>query len=219
MEALKAQTVGLEIKVIDRIAPWARAANMMVEKCRTELLIQVDEDMLLDADAVEKLIALIDAQDASCVMAAAPLWDEDLEMVIYGIKVYRHALVKQVPFEHHLLGDGHDRERWAAHGFTVGRAPADREHCIGRHGTDYTPEEAFNRWRSLWQRQRRGGHSKWVEEWLPKLIERFSTTDSRRDLFAMLGAVIGATEEPWPDDAGPDFSRPNPVLERLTKLL
>lgn len=199
------------VEVIGRVAPFAAAQNLMRERCTTELFVQVDEDMILAPDAIAKLVALIDAQPMTCVMATAPLWDVDLETVIYGVKIYRHALVP--PFENHVLGDKHDRARWAALGLTTAAAAPTRENCVGEHGTFYTPEEAFERWRGLWQRHRRCGALQWIEAWMPKLQDR--ATRSRVDLFAWLGAVCGATEESWPDDAGPDFSRPNPVLERL----
>lgn len=207
------------VDVIANVTPWAAAQNEMLRRCRTELFIQVDEDMILYPDAVERLVALIDSQAPNVVMACAPLYDEDLEMPIYGIKIYRHALIKDIPFEKHINGDTHDREVWARHGLTWGRSKRTVENCVGRHGTFYTPEQAFARWRGIWQRHRRTNKAPWIKPWLEKLAERYRHSGSSRDLYAMLGAFIGATEGPWPDDCGPDASRPDPVLERLRSLM
>jgi hypothetical protein len=207
------------VDVIQGVAPWSAAQNEMVRRCNTEIFVQVDEDMILFNDALLRLVALIDSTPATCVMATAPLYDVDLEMPIYGVKVYRHALVKPIPFETHVLGDGHDRERWKEAGLTWSRLRRSIEHCVGEHGTSYTPEEAFNRWRGMWQRHRLTGKASWIEPWVEKLARRYEKSKTRRDLYALLGAVIGATEEPWPDGHGPDFTRPNPVLERLQTVL
>src|SRR5690606_7254587 len=149
---------GCDVVVIANVTPFAAALNEAFARCRgSELLVQVDEDMILYPDAIERLVALMDAQPPHVCMAIAPLWDEDLEMPIYGVKIYRRALLEGIPFEHHVLGDMHDREVWARNGLTYAKAPRTPRECIGRHGTFYTPEQAFARWRGLWQRHRRTG--------------------------------------------------------------
>lgn len=200
------------VEVIRDVRPFAAAMNEAVSRCRTELLVQVDEDMILARDAVARLTALIDAQPPNTVMASAPLWDADLGMPIYGCKIYRHALLRGVPFEPHVLGDAHDREVWARHGLATAKVPRTEQNCVGLHGTHYTPEQAFARWRGLWQRHRRTGVLRWIEPWLSRLAERYRNTGSQRDLYAMLGAYVGATEE-----LSADPTRDG-VLDRLRSL-
>jgi len=218
LQRLREQTVECPVYLVENVAPFSAALQRMVDSCTTELVVQVDEDMLLEPFAIERLVGLIDKAPDNTVMSIAPLWDADLEMIIYGVKIYRHALVRQVPFESHVLGDRHDRELWEAAGFQWTRAPKVRGACIGEHGTDYTPEQIFERWRRLWQKKRAGKNIGWLEAWPDKLLERAITTRSRRDLFAFLGTVVGASEELWPDGDTPDFRRPNAVLDRLLEL-
>src|SRR5690606_8144689 len=137
---------------------------------------------------------------------------------IYGVKIYRRALLEGIPFEHHVLGDMHDREVWARNGLTYAKAPRTPRECIGRHGTFYTPEQAFARWRGLWQRHRRTGRLVWIEPWLRRLGERYRKSGAKRALYAMLGAYLGAIEEPWPEDHGPDASKPDLAIDRLRRL-
>lgn len=144
-------------------------------------------------------------------MASAPLWDQDLRRVIYGCKIYRHALLVGIPFEPHVLGDTHDRRVWERHGLSSAKAPRTEQDCVGLHGTHYTPEQAFARWRGMWQRHRMTGNMKWIESWLSKLGNRYRTSGSRVDLFAMIGAYVGATETLWSEDA----SRCNAALAEL----
>jgi hypothetical protein len=111
-------------------------------------------------------------------------------------------------------GDRHDRERLMVAGFSVLTAPRTKERCLGDHGTDYTPEQAFSRWRWLWHRHRRTGAQAWIEPWLDQLSQRYKRSGLRRDLFAMLGAYIGATED-LDDVDHYDIRLADPVLERL----
>lgn len=206
------------VEVIASVSPFAAAMNEAVRRCATELLVQVDEDMILYPDAIERLVALMDAQPPDVCMAAAPLYDEDLEMPIYGIKIYRTELIRPIPFEHHVDIDLHDRRVWERHGLTWRRSKRTVENCVGRHGTFYTPEQAFARWRGIWQRHRRTNKAPWIEPWLRRLGERYRKSGSKRDLYAMLGAYLGAIEEPWPEDHGPDASKPDLAIDRLRRL-
>jgi hypothetical protein len=207
------------VDVIANVSPWAAAQNEMLKRCTTELFVQVDEDMILHPGAISQLVELIDSTAPTCVMACAPLWDVDLDMAIYGCKIYRHALVAPIPFEPHVLGDTHDREVWARHGLTWSRSKRTRENCVGLHGTHYTPEQAFARWRGLWQRHRMTGKAPWIEPWLSRLGERYRASGSRLDLYAFAGALIGATEALWSEDRGPDARRPDEIIATLGRVL
>jgi hypothetical protein len=208
------------VTVIERVAPYAEAKQSMVDLCETEMFVMVGEDMLLYPNAIASLVALIDRQPPDVVMATAPLWDVDLEMPIYGLKIWRHALVQRVPFVSHPEGDRHDRERLAAAGLAYVKTPRDREHCLGDHGTDYTPADAFTRWRRLWQRHRRTGASQWIEPWIERLRSRMIASGRQRDVMAFLGACVGRSEPAWPDDFDPyDYRNADPVLDRITEML
>ena len=108
---------------------------------------------------------------------------------------------------------------WAGAGLTTHSENRVKLKCVGDHGTLYTPEEIFERWRRLWQRHRRSGNLGWVELWLPKLKMRLEQNPTRLNYYAFLGAVTGATEELWGEDSQVDFRRANPTLDRLTRLL
>ena len=204
-----------DVVVLANIAPFSVALQMMADQCETEMYVQVDEDMILEPDAIARMVAHVDASPETSVMTIAPLWDVELEMAIYGVKAYRHDLVRRVPFENHVDGDRHDRRRWEAAGLTWTKVPRIRGHCVGLHGTHHTPEEAFTRWRRLMQARHRSDALAWVDRWPAKLRERFAASGSRRDLFALLGAMIGEGEDA---PGGPDFRRADPVLARLVEL-
>lgn len=216
IEHLHAQLVPCRIVVLDRVAPLAAALQRMADECATQLYVQVDEDMLLEPDAIARLLALFDAGRGEHAMSIAPLWDVDLEMAIYGVRICHRDRIRRVPFVDHPDGDIHDRARWEAAGLSWSKAPRDRVSCVGRHGTAYLPEQAFERWRRLLRAQRRTGRMGWVEAWPAKLRARYEASRSRVDLFAMLGAAIGATES-LELRGGQDFRRPNPALEAMLR--
>lgn len=218
LAALSRQTVACPVVVLSRMAPFATALQAMADRCETEIYVQVDEDMILEPDAIERMLAHVDASPPDSVMTAAPLWDVEIEMAIYGVKAYRRDLARRVPFEDHPDGDKHDRRRWEAAGLTWSKVPRLRENCVGLHGTHYTPDEAFTRWRRLMQGRRRSTALAWADAWPSRLRDRFAASGSRRDLFALLGAAIGASAELQPDQGGPDFRRPDPALERIRAL-
>ncbi len=219
LAALAESTTPHKLDVIENVSPLAAAYNEMLVRCKTELFVQIDEDMILAPTAVAKLVAAIDASGPEHVMACLPLWDVDLEQPIHGLKIYRHGLAQRHPFQHSADGDRRDRDVWEAAGLTWSAAKLKPGNCVGEHGTEYTPEELFIRWRRLWQKHRHTGRVKWIEKWPKRLADRYERTQTRRDLYALIGAVTGATEEPWSDDRGPDFRREDPVLARLVALL
>ena len=214
MERLRGQ---VPVVVLDRIAPFSAALQAMADRAETELYLQIDEDMLVDPDAVARMVAHVDATSRNTVMVVAPLWDVELGQAIYGLKAYRRDLVRRVPFEDHSDGDVHDRRRWQEAGLAWSKVPRRREHCVGLHGTHYTPEEAFTRWRRLMMAARRSPAHAWTKPWPARLRRRYEASGSRRDLFAMLGAAIGATERA-DQHGGPDFRRADPALARLAEL-
>lgn len=218
IEALRAQTVEAPIVVLRNMAPFSTALQAMADRCETELYVQVDEDMILHPDALERMVAHVDASPPDSVMTIAPIWDVEVEMAIYGVKAYRRDLVRRVPFVDHPEGDIHDRRRWEEVGLGWSKVWRSQCNCVGLHGTFYTPAEAFARWRRLHQTHRRSGRLSWIEPWPAKLAERYRASGSMRDLYALVGAMVGATEE-LPEQLGPDFRRPDPVLDRLRALM
>lgn len=218
LEALAAQTPPVYAYVVRDVSPFSAAQQQMVDRCATDLVVQVDEDMVLLPDAVRRLASRIEASPPDVVMSCMPLMDVYLNKIIYGVKIYRTELVRRVPFEPHSTGDGHDRALWTRAGMRTTAAPLELAHVVGRHGTDPTPEQLFERWRRLWQNLRAGKSVGWIQEWPERLAQRYRDSGSRRDLMALLGAAVGASEPPWPDDHAPDFRRDNPALDRLLEM-
>lgn len=218
LEAARAMP-GVKVEVIANVTPYSAAMQRMVDACDTEFFLQVDEDMILVPHAARRLVELMDASPPDTVMGVGPLFDEEVKRQIYGIKIWRTALVRTVPYGRHVTSDTYHRQQLRAKGYGFVKLKRGDENCLGLHGTDYTAEQRFKRWRRLWQKSRHGAQKLWIVEELPNLLEKFRETGSRSDLFALVGAVMGATEPLWPADHDPyDANHPDPVLEELCKL-
>src|ERR1017187_7680297 len=132
------QTVCRPVVIIDHVAPMSSALQQMHERCQPPFFIQVDEDMLLDFDAVERLENLIRASPPDVALICVPVWDCDMQQPIHGLKIYRHEIVRRFPYEDRLSCELRQIEQIKAAGYTVSIFPlTSRSDCFGVHGEHY----------------------------------------------------------------------------------
>jgi hypothetical protein len=217
MEHLRAQTVQRPIEIIDHVAPMSSALQQMHVRCTTGFYMQVDEDMILFPDAVAKLEEMIRKSSGQVAMVCAPLWDCDTEQPIYGVKIYRHEIVRQFPYQDSISSETQQLDRIKAAGFEVELLPlTDRLGCLGEHGKHYTPETIFRRWQRLFHKHEQLGHRAWIEPWAEKLLDRYIVSKDKTHLYALLGAVAGIAGDPAPDREL-DWRVPNRALGRIQR--
>ena len=215
MAHLRSQTVERPIEIINRVAPMSAALQQMHARCRTPYYVQVDEDMILFPEAIATLERLIRESPPQVALACATLWDCDTERSIYGVKIYRHAIVRQFPYENTLSCEVRQLDRIYAAGFTALLLPfGDRSTCLGEHGKHYTPETIFKRWQRMFQKRRESDNVAWIDPWARRLLDRYVATGEVLHLYALLGAVAGIAGERAPDREA-DWTQPNPALARL----
>ncbi len=215
LEKLRAQTVRFPLVIIDRVAPMAAAFQQMLDQCQTKWYVQVDEDMILYPHAIAELRRKITAAAPEVVIYCAPLWDCDAEMHLYGVKIYRTAVVRRFPYANTMSCETDQVTRLTAQGFKVEvHTLEDPAGCLGEHGKHYTPATIFKRWQRLFQKNRALHKNHWVRPYAKSLLERYARTGSTLHLYAALGAIAGITGE-LPPDRELDFRKENEVLERL----
>jgi hypothetical protein len=179
--------------------------------------MQVDEDMILFPDAVANLETMIREASRQVAMVCAPLWDCDTEQPIWGVKIYRHEIVRQFPYQECLACESQQFERIKAAGFAVEVLPlTDRSGCLGEHGKHYTPETIFRRWQRLFHKHEQLGRRAWIEPWAEKLLERYIVSKDKTHLYAFLGAVAGIAGDPAPDREL-DWRELNHALRRIQR--
>lgn len=227
LEHLAAQDVAVRVEEIRDVAPMDRAFQAMIDRCETELYVQVDADMLLAPGAVRQLVEAIDAAPGNVAMHCAWLWGDAEERPIQGVKVYRHAIVRQFPYRPSLSCEVPHLQKMAAAGYTYTTQPepADRAGCAGLHFSLQSPEVAFHRWQRLGQKYRVLPYMAWLATKIPLLRQRFLEAHgagdaARAEVYeaAWMGALTGLTIEA-PADREVDARAPRDGWRRTLPIV
>jgi MoaA/NifB/PqqE/SkfB family radical SAM enzyme len=174
-----------------------RAFQTMLDRCTTPLFVQVDADMLLVSDAIQRLVTAIQASPPAVAVHVGWLWGDAELRPIQGIKIYRHAIVNQFPYVDSLSCEMPQVEamRRAGYEVTADPLPADRLGCLGVHYSLQNPEMAFHRWRRLMWKYRRFDYMAWLSPYPARLRGRWlANTSDKIAEAAYLGAVTGLAD-------------------------
>jgi GT2 family glycosyltransferase/glycosyltransferase involved in cell wall biosynthesis/2-polyprenyl-3-methyl-5-hydroxy-6-metoxy-1,4-benzoquinol methylase/tetratricopeptide (TPR) repeat protein len=187
-----------KVETIQNVCPFNAAAQEMITRCTTPYFIQVDEDMVLHPDAVSRMEQQMAHAPSEVGMICFHLYDEDRECPIQGVKIYRTESMKQVSFldlkasEMNLLDQmGEQGIRWILH-----------PDVLGRHGTQYTPDTIYRRYKTMYEKD--------IRQWnlltsdIHKKAHRFRETGDIVQLFALLGAAHGIIDAPHVPDREKD---------------
>jgi hypothetical protein len=198
LEHLRAQDSRFTLRIVADVAPMSAAFQRMLDECATPYYVQVDEDMLLYPHAVRTLYERLAAREPRVVQYVAALYDVHLERVIYGLKIFRHAVVRQYPFRDVRGCEWDQVRRWRAAGYVDVRVPLEgatrhSDHTLGLHGTYWTPETVYLRFFVLELTRRMGNRShEWLRDTATVLLQRFLRTGSEVDLHALMGVLAGS---------------------------
>ena len=205
LDGLRSQTVTFQLEIVNHVAPLWRALQQMIERCKTPLFIEVDEDMILLPHAVESLFNQIAMAPTDVALVCGSLWDCYMEYPIHGIKIYKHNIAKQFAFENNSSSDWMQFRHMKEAGYNWILASLEaRSFCLGEHGKHYTPESIFRRWRGLMQKHRRYNNMPWVQPWPKRIVSRFVERKHELDLYALCGIVAGLVGD-LPEDREVDF--------------
>ncbi len=198
LEHLRCQDCDFIIETIERVAPISAASQRMIDRCRTPFYIQVDEDMLLQPQAVRTLFEHIQEAPAEVAEVVGMLFDAHLERPIEGVKIFRHAILRRYPFEDQDGCDIRQVGRLEADGFEVvrlGRATrsgtmSTSSEIMGLHGTSYTARSIYERYLTYWLKYRRGTiRPRSPREDAHRFLDRVLDEPSELNLFALMGIV------------------------------
>ena len=212
--ALAKQTMAFKIEMVDHVAPASKALQAMIDRCKTPFFIQVDEDMVLKPNTVERMLKIIQAEPDSTAMICGALHDGSADRNIYGVKMYRHKAARIVRVSNESSCDIGHNGRLQALGYKIKTLPLND--TMGEHCPNPTAEQLYKRWYRLLQKQRQYGKLAWVEEYPVKLLERWRASRTTKDLYAALGAAVGIMENDVVSQED-DYRVPLPALEMLKK--
>ena len=202
LRAIQQQTAEqFVLDIIQNIHPMSAAFQEMIRRCETEYFIQVDEDMILEPTAVRDMELIMKRAPDNVGMICFHLFDVERDAKIQGIKIYRSTAIQSLMFrdvkacEMDLLEQmGKQGIQWILH-----------PQAMGRHGTMYTAEGIYRRYKTLYEKD--------ILEWnvLPPDIfqkgRKYRETGDPLQLFALLGAVDGIVSAPCASDQEKDFTK------------
>lgn len=199
---LAAQDCRFRLEVIENVAPMSRALQGMLDRCTTPYFVQVDEDMLLYPHAVRTLYERLVAAPPEVAILTCHLLDVHAARVLYGLKIYRHAIVRDYPYRDVESCEYDQIRRFTGDGWVDMRLPLEDHFrpsalTLGEHGTHWTPRSVFERYLTMERkirRHRRGEpttSATWVEEYAPFFLQRFLETGDTIDLYALMGVIAG----------------------------
>jgi hypothetical protein len=227
LEHLHAQDSRFTLRIVDHVAPMSAAFQRMLDECTTPYYVQVDEDMLLYPHAVRTLYQRLAVMDSRTVQYVAALYDVHLERIIYGLKIFRHAVVRRYPFRDVSGCEWDQIRRFRADGYVDVRVPLDgatrhSEHTLGLHGTYWTPEAVYLRYCVLELTRRMGNRTHdWLRDTATVFLQRFLETGSEVDFHALMGVLAGSLADRTTSGREKDYRTYNrtPGLDGLRQFV
>lgn len=184
-EALEKQTVSFKIEEIRDVAPMSLAFQNMIDRCETEYYIQVDEDMILENESIDKIYKSLVESAENISTVVHMLRDVHLDFNIFGIKGYKHYIMKQYPYNLDIISCEMEQiSRLQKDGYEtmmVGEV-------VGLHSPEWTEELIFERYFDLMEKWKNFKYH-WMEELPAKLMQIFRENPSNLNLYALMGAM------------------------------
>jgi len=187
--SIQNQTVSFKIELILDITPMHKAFQKMLDNCKTPYFVQVDEDMILDNNAIETLYnSIINSPDLT-TMICYDLFDCHLQKTIEGVKIYKHDIFKKFPYENKMGFEMNQLSQLEQQGYNYKII----KQIIGKHSPYWTNINIYNRYYELIMRNRKicCGLDK-----LPnKLFNIFQQTPTKLNFFAVMGAFMALIDK------------------------
>lgn len=205
--ALLGQDCQFILKEVKNVAPMNAAFQTMLDTCTTPYFIQVDADMVLEPWAIRRMYEETQRESIQHGVSLRPmnrvamltflLYDVHLCMNIYGVKIYRHEIMRRFPYQSSYSCEVDQVKRILAGGFfAIDLHEADAlkpqtENTFGLHSPTWTPESIYRRYKRLAQKWRRFGYF-WMKSIPNKLRLDLIEKGNPLDFWALAGFIAGA---------------------------
>ncbi len=210
---LEEQDVRVRFEVIDGVAPLPAALQLMLDRCATRYFVQVDEDMLLESDAIGRLYDLIEAEYPNVGLLVGRLHDPHLGRWIEGVKIHRHDFSSKFPWNAYANVLERNAAMFAA-GYRVARRPLEesgQRMIFGMHVVGTDPRTIFDRYRDLeLLRMDNPDQMDWFAVYGEEFTRRLADQPDEIDFYALMG-ILAASVRGRPANAEQpikDFRRP-----------
>lgn len=207
------------LKVISNTFPMWRAFQRMLDECETPFFIQVDADMLLEGHAISSLVSRIEAESSNVAIVTDWLWDLDVERPILGVKIYKHSICVNFPYEDSVSCEMTQLEGMKKHGYElkVSDLPKTKETCLGVHFPSQTPEMAFRRWERNMMKMRKLPWMDWLSVYPSRIIKQMFSNPEDHILRAKAFGIMSGLSVSLVEDTEADYSKPNENFTRYSQ--
>lgn len=194
--------------------PMNRAFQEMIDRATTDYFVQVDEDMMLNENALSVMVEAMEQAEQHIAMICFYLWDDDREQRIQGIKIYRTKHMKELRWLNKKASEMDIIEQMKSRGYDW---IAD-ERVVGRHGVVYTPRTIYHRYKTMYEKDIRVWNS--YPKDIQRQVKKFVETGDILQLFALLGSAHGIINAPFAHDTEKDFlASENEYAYRVLEML
>ncbi|MCK9558034.1 MAG: radical SAM protein [Candidatus Cloacimonetes bacterium] len=216
LKALQDQTAKVTIDIIKDYSPMSVAFQQMLVRCKTPYYIEVDEDMVLNPDAIETMYrTAINEQDPKVSMVCFRLLDVHVDFKIYGIKIYKFDVFKNYPYNlENMSCEVEQLERMKADGYTYKLI----EDVVGQHSPLWSNELIFGRYLNLMEKFKEFKYV-WLESLPRKLFEIFQKDPSETNLYALLGAYTSLSNDKKIQSGEKDFTNKQKEYIRMQSFI
>ena len=207
-KALQNQDCQFILEEIRNVSPMNVAFQHMIDRCKTPYYVQVDGDMVLEPWAVRRMYEefqypVVEQGPHKRTMNRVAfltflLYDVHLRMNIYGVKIYRHEIMKGFPYQESYSCEVDQVKRVRDAGFfAVDRYDTEvlmskGPNVFGTHSPTWTPERIFRRYRRLAQKWRRFNYG-WIKPLPDRFRKDYLIGHDPVDFWALAGFMVGAT--------------------------
>jgi hypothetical protein len=184
MDAIKKQTVKFKFEIIENVTPLPAALQEMIKRCSTPYYVQLDEDMVLNYDAIENMYNSIKNNEFFC--RVFPLTENSINQTIYGIKIFNHEVMKRYSYNLDSTSASVELFQLMA---KDGLKFKNELTVVGLHSPLWTPETIYNRYYILSKKIKTDIGSGGYGDLHKKFKEKLTTEFNPLDFWAMMGVV------------------------------
>lgn len=203
LDALSKQTIAFKLDIIKDYAPMSKAFQEMLSRCKTKYYVEVDEDMILQPNALEIMYDIIKQTNDKTSMVCFRLHDVHFDFFIYGVKIYKFDIFKKYPYDLSSMScEVEQLERMKKEQYTY----LLKEDVLGQHSPLWTEDLIYDRYFNLMEKFKEFKYV-WLESVPSKLYEKFKKDPSKINLYALLGAYTSITNTNIIQKGEKDFTK------------
>jgi hypothetical protein len=171
--------------------------------------------MILHPNAIEKIYNSLISSKENISTVAHMLKDVHLDFNLYGIKGYKHDVLKNYPYNLQIIScEVEQINRLQSDGYETIMI----EEVVGYHSPKWTQELIFERYFDLMEKWKKFNYH-WMSELPSKLMRIFQNDPSELNLYAMMGAMCSISSDDPIRDREKNFRIKDKNFEKIKKMI